>query len=493
MHNSCLPIARLSDDLLEVILLEVSSSSLKIMATGDALGLSHICRWWRGVALRSGRLWARPSGGPALFELSLERSLSAPLYLEIDTRRIKRTGPVFGQGHRIIEMSLFVASDVVTGQQVAPALRTLQLSFAPEMTESSFLAGWNMPQLDRLTLVRTSLRSNGHLLLNTLSSLELVSVDCHDTADALGCSLFFRAVRQLRALKSLRLVDCFSEEFLGIPLTQAPIRLPALKILDLTDEPELCLGFLRSIDVASVSPMSLDFSGPITRVGFPRDLSASIRRHSLERDGDNPDPFTICTASLDFIDGRLCLAFWSAHSANAEPLLDTKPAIQIVFNKDNDVWDATNLASHLSLQEDIRCLRIVPRVMAKITPVCLTEFDDVFRRVETLVLGQAAYQMAGLMFSMDSSWTRNKSYPGFYPLLRTLVLADIQHRDDEVTFFNELAETFVTFLQERYEVGQPVQTVAINDCSVFRRADIEEIKLYVHDLLWDGQAMDECW
>lgn len=187
VHNARLPVSRLSDDILQDIFLEATSSSPLGMATDDAMDLSHVYRRWRIVALSSGRLWARLSGGPSRFELSLARSLSAPLYLELDTRHISTTRLAFDQVHRIVEMTLFVSADVVaSGQQVALTLRTLELDFAPEMRELAFLAGWGIPKLEKLSLAHTSLRSNGHFLVETITALELVKVDCYCAADAPG-------------------------------------------------------------------------------------------------------------------------------------------------------------------------------------------------------------------------------------------------------------------------------------------------------------------
>lgn len=489
VYNAHSPVFRLSNDVLESILLDVASSSPFTKATDAAMKLSQVCHRWRAVALHSGRLWARISGGPKLFELILARSLSAPLYLTLDIRHVEKTNLVFGQIDRIVAMSLFVASDVVaTGSQNAPVLRTLALNFAPGMRDSAYLVGWNMPKLERLLLAHTSLTNKGHLLVGTLTTLALTGVNCH-AAGAPGSSLFSRFISLLGRLKSLRLASCLSGECLGTLLQHAPIRLSALETLCVIDAPELCLGFIRRLQMPSIISLSLDFSACIHRKPFPRELALEIRRHVLERGGNAGRPAAMHTVAFNSIDGRFSLAYWNARSTDMEPLPDSKSAIRIVFHDKDDILVTTEMATQLALR-DVKCLRVELRAMGGDHPLSFVDLAPIFPRTEKLVVGPAAYGAALAMFGMDSYRARNSSHPFLLPSLTTLVMMNIWSGGDCVNLYRARAQSFVRSLKARKQVEDPIRKLVIKGCSVFCREDIEEIRPLVHELLWDGKTMD---
>lgn len=487
VYNAHSPVFRLSNDVLESILLDVASSSPFTKTTDAAMKLSQVCHRWRAVALHSGRLWARVSGGPKLFELILARSLSAPLYLALDIRHVEKTNLVFGQIDRIVGMSLFVASDVVaTGSQNAPVLRSLALNFAPGMRDSAYLVGWNMPKLERLLLAHTSLINKGHLLVGTLTTLDLMAVNCHGVAGTPGSSLFSRFISLLGRLKSLRLASCLSGECLGTLLQHAPIRLSALETLSVIDAPELCLGFIRRLQMPSIISLSLDFSAGIRRKPFSRELALEIRRHVLERGGNAGRPAAMHTVAFNSIDGRFSLAYFST---DMERLPDSKSAIRIVFHDKDDILVTTEMATQLALR-DVKCLRVELRAMGGDHPLSFVDLAPIFPRTEKLVVGLAAYGAALAMFGMDSYRARNSSHPFLLPSLTTLVMMNIWSGGDCDNLDRACAQSFVKSLKARKQVEDPIRKLVIKGCSVFCREDIEEIRPLVDELLWDGKTMD---
>lgn len=160
-HNARSPVFRIADELLELIFLEVVSARYITTATMAAMQLAGVCSRWCIVVLNRGRLWARLSTfRPVLFRMSLSRSLSASLSLQLDVCDVQTANLALAEIHRVVDLdvSVFpVLAVVAAGEKTAPALRTLSLQY-DHTCRSPLLEGWSMPILEKLSLAHTSLR-----------------------------------------------------------------------------------------------------------------------------------------------------------------------------------------------------------------------------------------------------------------------------------------------------------------------------------------------
>lgn len=112
-----------------------------LLSTGPPLpylAVSHVCRWWRSVALNDASLWTTPSfNNRELVLAMLERSQGAPLRIIVDTREpIDRTRlskaieDVMLHSHHVLSVVLEVDSGqkgILAGHwsRPFPMLRTL--------------------------------------------------------------------------------------------------------------------------------------------------------------------------------------------------------------------------------------------------------------------------------------------------------------------------------------------------------------------------------
>lgn len=275
-HNGRSPVFRIADELLELIFLEVVSAGYITTATMAAMELAGVCSRWCIVVLNHGRLWSRLSTfHPVLFRMSLSRSLSASLSLKLDVCDVQTANLALEEIHRVVDLdvSVFpVLAVVAAGEKTAPALRTLSLQF-DHACKSPLLEGWSMPILEKLSLAHTSLRSHGHLLLETLTTLELMNVDCCDATGMSGSSLSFQSFGRLRALKSLRLIRCLSRTLSRASMGPVRVRLPALETLSVVDLPGPILPFLQHIDIPANASRSLSFDSCLPRNDLVRNLA----------------------------------------------------------------------------------------------------------------------------------------------------------------------------------------------------------------------------
>ncbi|KAI0648225.1 hypothetical protein C8Q79DRAFT_905553 [Trametes meyenii] len=84
VHNLIAPINALPPELLSMIYSYADSSSIK---NTNIINITHVCRHWRDIALRTPSLWARVGlGHPIGFKAFLERSKALPLQITLATR-----------------------------------------------------------------------------------------------------------------------------------------------------------------------------------------------------------------------------------------------------------------------------------------------------------------------------------------------------------------------------------------------------------------------
>lgn len=468
----------MADELLELIFLEVVSAGYITTATMAAMQLAGVCSRWRIVALNRGRLWSRLSTfDPVLFRMSLSRSLSASLSLKFDVCDTQTITLALTEIHRVVDLDVAVfpvLAVVAAGEKTAPVLRTVSLQY-DHTCRSPLLEGWSMPMLEKLSLANTSLRSTGHLLLETLTTLELMNVDCCDATGASGRSLCFQSFGRLRALQSLRLIRCLSRTFSRSSMGSVRVRLPALETLSVMDLPGPILPFLQHIDIPANASLSLSFDSCLPRNGLARNMADWFCHSFFRRAGNGGLRAAVHTASFEVLARRFQLVL--RNHRNADASTPPKPAVEMTFDRREKLSDAVAFGSCLPLG-DMACLRLVQQI-GVVTPSSWNWLRGVSTKVETLVLGQAAYDSAAVCLGENPLM----GLPAF-PALKTLVLQDIRHAHHGTRPFRAL----IDYLEDRVKLHHALQSVVLRGCTIFSWNDVEKLKMHVASVDHDGDT-----
>lgn len=332
-----------------------------------------------------------------------------------------------------------------------------------------------MPMLEKLSLAHTSLRSHGHLLLETLTTLELMNVDCCDATGVSGNSLSFQSFGRLRALNSLRLARCLSRTFSRASVGPVRVRLPALEMLSVVDLPGPILPFLQHIDIPANASISLSFDSCLPRNDLVRNMADWFCHSFFRRAGNGGLRAAVHTASFEVLARRFQLIL--RNHGNAGASTPHKPAVEITFDRREKLSDAVAFGSCLPLR-DMTCLRLVQQI-GIVTPSSWNWLRGVSTKVETLVLGQAAYDFAAVCLRENSLM----GLPAF-PALKTLVLQDIRHAHYGTHPFRALTD----HLENRAELYRALHSVVLQGCTIFNANNVEELQRHVASVDRDEQT-----
>lgn len=110
--NEAAPINRLPEDVLRLIFTTLCNAQDPGVASREAVSLSHVCSYWRAVALSDTALWARVdilNTNKKMIRLALKRSRSRPVAIDLSYSGVPRR-PVDmdllrRQWHRVKEFS----------------------------------------------------------------------------------------------------------------------------------------------------------------------------------------------------------------------------------------------------------------------------------------------------------------------------------------------------------------------------------------------------
>ncbi|KAI0656852.1 hypothetical protein C8Q70DRAFT_319300, partial [Cubamyces menziesii] len=274
--NSLLPIDRLPPEILLIIFGHVMRSDkihrehlqqgrrienrrLRITRPLSALiGLTHVCKRWRDVALSAPALWTNIGGcGRRELDAFVARSRSLPLFAHIVTESLADTAPVLAQhGGRMVRLDLTVVGEKPQYappalQFSAPLLQCLTIAFecqshSPLELFTTVLFRTGVSDLKALALIhvnnfipRNHFPHLTHLYIGTGCGLAEPGSE-----KATMCELF-QLLANTPALQHLHLTGLFKWSSIAVPdafiraavIPTGPIRLPALRSLTYTKGP----------------------------------------------------------------------------------------------------------------------------------------------------------------------------------------------------------------------------------------------------------------
>lgn len=306
------PIARLTLDVLEDLLLLVVASDHLRTAARTAVKLSLVCHTWYAIVSDTGRFWAYVSSwsSPEALEHIFDRSKRAPLVVSINTRNVGSSSIILGHVQRIRELFVVVSGRVMFCRENAPSLRKLSLNLcdlALSMSGQDVLRDWDTPKLVSLCLSQGSLYNVGQFLQRRLTHLSLTSVYADDA------SLFIESLRALPTLEDLYLIKTIPKDLHHTPGDET-IYLPSLRNLRVEDTQPSCIWMVDHLDVFSYTPPTIELIVQISAPGLvPSSGEAAIVDNAF-REAEEPG-VTAVQQTVESSPVSDHLMVWSRNSA----------------------------------------------------------------------------------------------------------------------------------------------------------------------------------
>ncbi|KAF8190749.1 hypothetical protein K438DRAFT_1763189 [Mycena galopus ATCC 62051] len=232
---------------------EILTPIFQLCTTEDfvaGLGVSHVCRQWREIAMTSSHFWSNIDLSRPRWALEmLHRSHSAPLTVGIDfgssdTKYVAARDLVLGQLSRIQELHLTMPGQRSIPPALllpAPILDIFHLWYnGPRacFVTAKLFQGYEVPTLRHLSLQYCLLEGTSPLWHN-LVSLELI----HAPMDLAMDDFILIVLSRLPYLRALSLSDSFPET---LEVSEA-VPVPNLETLELTASSMRCSCFLRAV------------------------------------------------------------------------------------------------------------------------------------------------------------------------------------------------------------------------------------------------------
>ena len=306
-----------------------------LVGTGaEVVPLTHVCRRWRNIALRTQELWTflRDRDLTDMLPVFVERSQRAPLDVSVsinsdDTHRLRLLTDLQAASSHLRSFEVTIAGSFTDAVEAAfahfhkpaPLLTTLSIRFDPDTkvpaSESpdagdafSRLFGREHPMLSSLSL--KSLRPWTAPLSDTLTSLTLASLFL-SANDLYPC---LKAVPNLRFLALLNIMSTLSDDYVG---PSDPISLDRLVTLYIHQPGGLFKHFvhlmthilfprldLGCILMGECDTLDDDF---LTMLTHPVRLSHHITRLTLQLDGEPASKFYLHGSHDESFVISLCL------------------------------------------------------------------------------------------------------------------------------------------------------------------------------------------
>ncbi|KAJ7794020.1 hypothetical protein B0H14DRAFT_3888981 [Mycena olivaceomarginata] len=275
-RNSLVSVSALPTEVLTPILelcptIAVDTPDFKTANFVRGVTLSHVCRRWREITLKSSTFWthivlSRPRWALEMLHCSRVAQLAVGADLgSMLPKHIAACDLVFAQLFRIRELRLHMAAQHIPAPLLLPApiLETFHLHFPGllEFVVPANLFAAEVPRLRHLSLQYCSLQWDSPLWAN-LVSLELIHSPIH-----------VNLLANMPHLRSLTLI----ESFLAMVDTE-PVLLARLETLTLTGSSWLCTRFLQAISV----PQSRIVLNTPYSAGHLRFVWDALERHRAE-------------------------------------------------------------------------------------------------------------------------------------------------------------------------------------------------------------------
>ncbi|KAF8260304.1 hypothetical protein EI94DRAFT_1748891 [Lactarius quietus] len=342
-----------------------------LVGTGsEVVPLTHACRRWRNIALRTPILWTslRDHDLTNMLPVFIERSQGTPLDVSVsisseETHRLKRLSDLQAASSHLRSFEVTIEgsfTDTIKEtfshfHKPAPLLTTLSIRFDPDAKVPSpasgdsgdvfgGLFGREYPMLSTLSL--KSLRPWTSPLSETLTTLTLASLFL-SANDLYPC---LKAVPNLRFLAFLNVISSLSDDYVG---TADPISLDRLDTLYIHQPggpfkhfvhlmthllfPRLDLGCIL---MGECETLDEDFISTLTH---PVRLSHRLTRLTLQLDGEPASKFYLHGVQDKSFVISLCLPtasmpqIFSAAGISLGPIsIDTSTTTEFILRADGD-------------------------------------------------------------------------------------------------------------------------------------------------------------
>lgn len=518
--NSSLPISRLPPEILGYIFLQVAQWAPRHAASYEWVRrITHVCRDWRELALGTPRLWTEISSCDIddidRFKTFIARSKQAPLKIQlVDLYSEAMSSLIFHEVVREInraeELSVHIADGFVEtyidhAPPSAPLLRKLNLKDVQRSSGVLFpFLKCAMPALQELTSSYPIQLDTG-TLSTTLTRLCLSTETYRTEAVQFLPSTVAGAMKNLSALEYLELTNVFRPlPHRLLPPVETVVRLPNLRLIDLTGPFLSCAHFLNhcifpasttSIIIRTMSPHKNPNS--VWSLGLPVVSSklVSSRQADVEEG---------VIKSLVVSEGSLELYRASSHGP-AEPALrldvgSQKPTrgTHIVVGKILPflpaAWNARTLTViHFSSFTRFPSKNVwlaVPQALLNIVKLTL------IGRVPGAELFDLLLWRSGTEDEAARAHPADPSSPFVLQMLEHIKLKEVSFRQswNDADFFEGLKKA----LAQRDLAGSPLKEVTVKECHKIYDKKLEELRqLKTLKVKWDGQvtygsATDDC-
>ncbi|KAH8103888.1 hypothetical protein BXZ70DRAFT_670038 [Cristinia sonorae] len=475
--NQDAPISRLPPEILSKIFICYAQTTKG--ATVGWPALTHICHYWREVALASPLLWTKihvsnhPNTEPvaSYIERSAEMPLSVRVRVETEpyTDSIHMILPELRRARKLHIMALIPILELLEThlQPSAPLLKSLVI-FKTDVKFDFKLSIFNncrMPALDRLSLIYVPLEWSTVVFPPSLTDLHIEAGRWYSSELNTSITDMVRVIQGLPLLKRLALSHVLkpvengeTEPILPVSLCQLEfIRINApvstcLRLLDhLTFPPSTALvcQFMGNIDPSLLGPLRSRLQALLAanRIDY---ISISTSVEFVARSSEPSSPDRLCF-SLS-MEGNILEGLFT-HI----PLPDVSElVVERAINTSDTKTEWIQLSQRLPNVDTLMFRSISPDALCLLAPIIPPE------------------QSTGEPFYL-------------FPKLRRVLLESLDSQGRSWSHSSDLhgEEPFIAALRSRKARGCGIKTVEVKQCSSICAEDIKVAEVYV-DVKWDG-------
>lgn len=496
-RNTFIPIARLPNELLSKVFkcyLAVHMQQPGDGIKGSWCSFSHVCHRWRQVSIHDASMWTHI--GPHNIRWATElllRSKSFPLTVDIAIgfgadpagECLPR---ILSESRRLRELSLSTAGPslminaIVDMAYSADTLESLKLTmdntvvlWLPNTLFRSFT-----PCLRRLNLFNCGIQWDSPLLSN-LTDISISFPAYGDTVRRSTLGSFLERLQDISGLKRLRLEYCVDGAVSASDeggRSMRAVHLRCLESLQISDDIVSLRGILKYLRVPATASITL---ACISDYMSAYDMPALCRVLRLCNDG--------------FVDNRIQhLVVDGYHMDSGISVIgDTSDDGLIGERRTRDLglelfWThSVELSSAALVVEtccslyltDLRTLKInaVPGISQRRWVEALFESKEL---QQIHICGMSSNGLVDALVCRDSGTSTSSITFTIAPVLRRLLLEDVRFSTAQCW------REFCGMARLRASDGLGLERVVLTRCSGIDGGDIEDLRVYISDLEWDG-------